>query len=59
MWLARKKLASCESSDVRVKCPERLCMYVGNPRKPQRGLCEVCRRIREGEMVGWGKRMEL
>lgn len=57
-WLARKKLASCESSDMKARCRGSLCMYVGDPRKPQRGLCEVCRRIREG-MVGWGKGLML
>lgn len=45
-WLAQKRLASCENGEEGVKCPEELCMYVGNPRRPQGGVCGGCRRMR-------------
>ncbi|KAK1638985.1 hypothetical protein BDP81DRAFT_315522 [Colletotrichum phormii] len=46
-WQKRKRLASCEGSDQTSKCPESLCMYVGNPKKPRRGECEKCNSMRE------------
>ncbi len=45
-WLVQKKLASCESTDPRVKCADSLCMYVGSLQKPQRGECDICRNAR-------------
>jgi hypothetical protein len=47
VWTAHKKLASCESEDAEARCPESLCMYVGNPRKPVKSECEACRDERE------------
>lgn len=47
VWTAHKKLASCESQDPNARCPENLCMYVGNPRKPIKSECIKCRDIRE------------
>ncbi|KAK1766403.1 hypothetical protein QBC33DRAFT_97712 [Phialemonium atrogriseum] len=46
-WTAHKKLSSCDSPEPAVRCPESLCMYVGSPRKPQKGECELCRKLRE------------
>lgn len=46
-WLVHKKLASCNSTEAEAWCPESLCMYVGSPRRPQRGECEACASIRE------------
>ncbi|KAI1406346.1 hypothetical protein F4819DRAFT_441319 [Hypoxylon fuscum] len=46
-WIEHKKLASCDSQDSKDKCPEYLCMYVGNPRKPTKGECDACREERE------------
>ncbi|CAJ2508784.1 Uu.00g138100.m01.CDS01 [Anthostomella pinea] len=47
VWTAHKKLASCESQDPDARCPESLCMYVGNPRKPVKSECDACRDARE------------
>lgn len=47
VWRAYKKLASCESQDPNVECPESLCMIVGNPRKPVKSECDSCREVRE------------
>lgn len=41
-WQKRKRLASCESREQASKCPESLCMYVGNPKRPRRKECEKC-----------------
>ncbi|KAF3797876.1 hypothetical protein GCG54_00004506 [Colletotrichum gloeosporioides] len=46
-WVSHKKLASCESSDPTSRCPESLCMYVGNPKRPGRGECGACTQVRE------------
>lgn len=46
-WEAHKKLASCEEPDEDVRCPDHLVMYVGIPRRPEKGECEDCRRLRE------------
>lgn len=46
-WSAHKKLASCESGDPDIRCPDNLCMVVGNIRKPQKGECDSCRDVRE------------
>lgn len=46
-WEARKKLASCESFEPGVRCPESLVMYVGVIKKPEKGECETCREVRE------------
>lgn len=46
-WEAHKKLASCEEPDEDVRCPDNLVMYVGIPRRPEKGECEDCRRLRE------------
>lgn len=46
-WQARKKLASCESFEPGVRCPESLVMYVGVSKKPEKGECETCREVRE------------
>lgn len=45
-WLAQTKLASCKSDEAGVKCPDRLCMYVGNPKWPQSRICGGCQRTR-------------
>lgn len=47
VWQAHKKLASCESQEPDARCPESLCMYVGNPRKPIKSECVNCRNERE------------
>ncbi|RYP32687.1 hypothetical protein DL767_005089 [Monosporascus sp. MG133] len=47
VWTAHKKLASCESQDPEARCPDNLCMYVGNPRKPIKSECDSCRDARE------------
>lgn len=47
IWTAYKKLASCESQDPEIGCPDCLCMYVGNPRKPTKSECDDCREARE------------
>lgn len=44
-WTFAKRLSSCE--DEGMKCPDSLCMHVGNPRKPQKRECEGCRLVRE------------
>ncbi|ROT42702.1 hypothetical protein SODALDRAFT_268055 [Sodiomyces alkalinus F11] len=46
-WQGHQKLASCEQSDPETRCPERLCMYVGNPKRPRRKECESCAQVRE------------
>lgn len=46
-WEAHKKLASCEEPDEDIRCPDNLVMYVGVPRRPEKGECEGCRRLRE------------
>jgi hypothetical protein len=46
-WIAHKKLASCESDDTTVRCPDSLCMYVGNAKRPQRMECGSCAQMRE------------
>lgn len=47
VWIKYKKLSSCDSQDPGEKCPESLCMYVGNDRKPIKSECEDCREVRE------------
>ena len=48
VWTGHKKLASCESpDDPAARCPDSLCMYVGNPRRPIRSECDHCRETRE------------
>ncbi|KAI5919692.1 hypothetical protein F4810DRAFT_714208 [Camillea tinctor] len=48
VWTAHRRLASCESQDPDApRCPESLCMYVGNPRRPVRSECDSCRDARE------------
>lgn len=61
VWIECKKLASCDTQDPNERCPENLCMYVGNPRKPIKCECDGCmeaRELREGideeENVGSG-----
>lgn len=46
-WEAHRKLASCESFDPEVRCPENLIMYVGAARRPEKGECGGCRSVRE------------
>lgn len=46
-WQAHRKLASCENQDPATRCPDNLCMYVGNQRKPIKTECETCRNARE------------
>lgn len=46
-WEAYRKLASCESFDPAVRCPENLVMYVGAARRPEKGECAECRETRE------------
>ncbi|KAK2053367.1 hypothetical protein LY76DRAFT_478704, partial [Colletotrichum caudatum] len=52
-WRTHKKLSSCESNDPASMCPDSLCMYVGNPKKPRRAECEACAQIRE-TLEEWG-----
>ncbi|WQF78364.1 hypothetical protein CDEST_03378 [Colletotrichum destructivum] len=52
-WQKHKKLASCERSDPASKCPDSLCMYVGNPKKPRRGECAACTHVRDA-LEGFG-----
>ena len=47
VWTSHKKLASCENADPEARCPDSLCMYVGNPRRPVRSECDQCRETRE------------
>lgn len=46
-WEAHRKLASCESFDPAVRCPENLVMYVGAARRPEKGECTACREMME------------
>lgn len=46
-WEAHRKLASCEEPNEDMRCPDNLIMYVGIPRRPEKGECEDCRRVRE------------
>jgi len=49
-WTEAKKLSSCDDpGDMSgaKKCPDSLCMHVGNPRRPQKKECEPCRVLRE------------
>lgn len=47
-WTEAKKLSSCDDpSDAATRCPDSLCMHVGNPRRPQKKECEPCRQVRE------------
>jgi hypothetical protein len=54
-WTVHRKLASCESPEPEARCPDNLCMYVGSPRRPRQGECEICvgfREILEEELEG-------
>ncbi|KAB5518753.1 hypothetical protein GE09DRAFT_1230472 [Coniochaeta sp. 2T2.1] len=47
-WTEAKKLSSCDDpGDPEARCPESLCLLVGNPRRPQKKECEGCRTVRE------------
>lgn len=47
-WTEAKKLSSCDDpADASTRCPDSLCMHVGNPRRPQKKECEPCRQLRE------------
>lgn len=46
-WEAHRKLASCESFELDVRCPESLIIYVGLAKRPEKGECEACRSARE------------
>jgi hypothetical protein len=48
-WTEAKKLSSCDdpADTTGAKCPDSLCMHVGNPRRPQKKECEPCRVLRE------------
>ncbi|KAL7619999.1 hypothetical protein AAE478_010548 [Parahypoxylon ruwenzoriense] len=37
----------CDSQDPADKCPDNLCMYVGNLRKPAKSECDDCKEARE------------
>ncbi|KAL0939436.1 uncharacterized protein CTRU02_206046 [Colletotrichum truncatum] len=46
-WQSHRKLPSCETSDPTLRCPKRLCMYVGIPENPRSSECQVCAFVRE------------
>lgn len=46
-WEAHKKLASCEDFNPETRCPASLLMYVGVPRRPEKGECGECKNVRE------------
>lgn len=46
-WEDSRKLTSCEKSDAEARCPENLCMYVGNPKRPKKKECGACAQMRD------------
>lgn len=46
-WTINEKTASCHSTDMRIRCPDGLCMLVGNPRRPQKRECSACEEVKE------------
>ncbi|KAF6826636.1 hypothetical protein CMUS01_09352 [Colletotrichum musicola] len=46
-WQGHRKLASCKRNEPTSRCPESLCMYVGNPKLPTLGECPACTQVRE------------
>lgn len=49
-WTEARKLSSCDDpadNTAGARCPDSLCMHVGNPRRPVKKECGPCRVVRE------------
>lgn len=46
-WREYRKLASCDSMEDGINCPDEYCMFAGRPDKPNWAECKLCRRLRE------------